>query len=49
MARYNSRNMPGPGDSVTWPPYSGHPGDPRAPDDDDDFDDFDDEGDFDED
>ena len=21
----------GPGDEITWPPYSGHPGDPRAP------------------
>lgn len=22
--------MPGPGDSITWPPYSGHPNDPRG-------------------
>ena len=24
--------MPGPGDEITWGPYTGHPGDPRAPD-----------------
>lgn len=25
----NPNNLPGPGDEVTWPPYSGHPNDPR--------------------
>lgn len=31
----NPNMAPGPGDPVTWPPYSGHPNDPRAPLDDD--------------
>lgn len=26
-----SQTLPGPGDSATWEPYSGHPNDPRAP------------------
>ena len=29
------RRMVGPGDSATWPAYSGRPNDPRAPDDND--------------
>lgn len=32
MIRYNHRNMPGPGDEITWPPCTGHPGDPRTDD-----------------
>ncbi len=29
--KVNYRNAPGPGDEVTWPPYSGHSLDPRGP------------------
>lgn len=29
-----SHTMPGPGDPVTWPAFTGHPNDPRHPGDD---------------
>ncbi len=33
--------LPGPGDPITWPPYTGNPNDPRAGDSDDEPEDYD--------